>query len=121
MNDTTDLSPLDPNALAEALSRLAARNYGEEGIPMLLILENAAGEALPGRRRAQKASRHAELEAQTEPMVQAAGQTFRGAVTSLEAVGHELAASELARIIEWVANERFGFESLAAGRGDAQG
>lgn len=121
MNDKTDLNPMDSNALTGALSRLAARNYGEVGIPMLLILENTAGETLPGSGRVQNASLQAELEVPTDPLTEAAGQTFRTAVASLASAGRNLAAGDLARIIEWVADERFGPEALATGQGDVQG
>jgi hypothetical protein len=111
---------MNPDALAEALSRLAVRNYGEEGIPMLLILENTAREALHGPRGAQNASRLTELEDPTEQLAQATGLAFRIAVTSLHGVGRELTTGDLARVIEWVADEGFGPEALAEGRGDAQ-
>jgi hypothetical protein len=118
VSDETHLRLVDLDALAEALSRLAARNYVEEGIPMLLIL-GTAGAMLAGG--AQNASRPTELDDSRESLAQTAGQTFRRAVAGLDRVGRERTAGDLARIVEWIADERFGFEALGAGQGDAQG
>jgi hypothetical protein len=111
---------MDPDAIVEALSRLATRNYGEQGIPMLLLLENTADEAQQVSGNARGVSLYAELVVSDETLVQTAGPAFRNAVASLDGVGRGLATGDLARVVEWVADERFGPETLAAGRGDAQ-
>jgi hypothetical protein len=111
---------MDPDAIVEALSRLATRNYGEQGIPMLLLLENTADEVQQVSGNASGVSLYAELAVSDETLAQKAGPAFRNAVASLDGMGRELATGDLARVIEWVADERFGPKTLAVGRGDAQ-
>jgi hypothetical protein len=82
---------LDPGDLEQALARLSRRTYSEEGVPMLLIVGTRVG-IVPG------IDTHADE----------VGATFHLGIEAFRTHKGEPEPADLARLIEWVANETFG-------------
>jgi hypothetical protein len=87
---------LDCGDLKAALALLSDRNYGEEGIPMMLVLENKAG-----------------VVAGVDPSTGHLGPLLREAAKGAGPHKSERGPLDLARLIEWVADRTFGPTALA--------
>jgi hypothetical protein len=90
---TDDLDRGDLNA---ALVLLSARNYGEEGIPMMLVLENKSG-----------------VVAGVDPSTCCLGPLLREAAKGVGPHKSEHGATDAARLIEWIADCTFGPAALS--------
>ena len=88
----------DPGSsdLQAALALLSERNYGEEGIPMLLVLENEAG-----------------VVAGVDPSASCLGPLLREAARGSAPHTREHGAVNPALLIEWIADRTFGPAALA--------
>lgn len=93
----------DSNDLQVALALLSGRNYGEEGIPMILMLENELG-----------------LVAGVDPSAGRLGPLLREAAKGSGTHKSEHGAVDLARLIEWIANRTFGPAALAQASDEAR-
>ncbi len=82
---------LDCSDLHAALALLSDRNYGEEGIPMMLVLENVSG-AVAG----------------VDPSTGYLGPLLREAAKDVGTHETEHGALDMARLIEWIADRTFG-------------
>ena len=82
--------------LHTALTLLSDRNYGEEGIPMMLVLENVSG-----------------IVAGVDPSTGCLGPLLREAAKGAGPHKSEHGAADAARLIEWVADRTFGPAALA--------
>jgi hypothetical protein len=82
---------LDPDGLEQALARLSQRTYSEGGIPMLLIIETRVG-----------------IVAGIDPHAGEVGAALHLGVEAFRTRKGEPEPADLARLIEWVADETFG-------------
>ena len=82
---------LERSALHTALALLSDRNYGEEGIPMMLVLENVSG-----------------IVAGVDPSTGCLGPLLREAAKGAGPHKREHGAADAARLIEWIADRTFG-------------
>jgi hypothetical protein len=98
MTDDLDRSDLDT-----ALARLSDRNYGEEGIPMMLVLENVSG-----------------VVAGADPSTGCLGPLLREAAKAAGPHKSEHGAADLARLIEWIADHAFGPAALVQNGDEAR-
>jgi hypothetical protein len=87
---------LDCGDLNAALALLSARNYGEEGIPMMLVLENKSG-----------------VVAGVDPSTCYLGPLLRQAAKDVGTHKSEHSALDVARLIEWIADRTFDPNVLA--------
>ncbi len=85
-----------PGDLQAALALLSERNYGEEGIPVLLVLENESG-----------------VVAGVDPSASGLGPLLREAARGSASHTWEQDAVDLALLIEWIADRTFGPAALA--------
>jgi hypothetical protein len=85
---------LKRNDLQVSLALLSGRNYGEEGIPMILMLEN--GPSLVA-----------------DSSASCFGPLLREGVKAYGTHKSELSAVDLSRLIEWIADRTFGADALA--------
>jgi hypothetical protein len=90
---TDDLKRNDPQV---ALALLSSRNYGEEGIPMILMLENGPS-----------------LVAGVDPTSACLRPLLREGAKTYGTHKSELSAVDLSRLIEWIADRTFGPNALA--------
>ena len=88
---------LDPGDLEQALARLSKRTYIEEGIPMLLIIENRVG-----------------IVAGINTHADEIGATLHLGIEAFRRHKGEPEPADLARLIEWVADETFGPRVLSS-------
>jgi hypothetical protein len=82
---------LDPGDPEQALARLSQRTYSEEGIPMLLIVETRVG-----------------IVAGIDPRADEVGAALHVGIEVFRTRKGEPESVDLARLIEWVADETFG-------------
>jgi hypothetical protein len=87
---------LKRNDLQVALALLSGRNYGEEGIPMILMLENGSS-----------------LVAGVDPPAGYLGPLLRKAAKGVGPQKSKHGALDAARLIEWIADRKFGPTALA--------
>ncbi len=87
---------LDSNNLQGALALLSDRNYGEEGIPMMLVLENESG-----------------VVAGVDPSASCLGPLLREAARGSAPHTREHGTVDLTSLIEWIADRTFGSAALA--------
>jgi hypothetical protein len=81
--------------LQATLALLSERNYGEEGIPMILLLENGSS-----------------LVAGVDPSSACLRPLLRGAAKGAGTHKREHGAVDLPRLIEWIADRTFGPAAL---------
>ena len=98
MTDDPDLRDLQGG-----LASLSDRNYGEEGIPMILVLENRSS-LVPG----------------ADPTAGHLGRLLREGAKASGAHGREHDAAGPARLIEWIADRTFGPSALARAVNEAK-
>jgi hypothetical protein len=98
MTDDSDCSDLHT-----ALTLLSDRNYGEEGIPMMLLLENVSG-AVAG----------------VDPSASCLGPSLREAAKGVGPRESGHGSVDVARLIEWVADRAFGPAALAQAGDEAR-
>ena len=89
-------SSLGPGDLQAALALLSERNYGEEGIPMLLVLENESG-----------------VVAGVDPSASCLGPLLREAARGSAPHTREHGAANPALLMELIADRTFGPAALA--------
>jgi hypothetical protein len=89
---TGNLGPGD----LQALALLSKRNYGEEGIPMMLVLENESS-----------------VVAGVDPSASCLGPLLREAAEGSAIHTREHGTVDLALLIEWIADRTFGPAALA--------
>ena len=89
-------SSLGPGDLQAALALLSERNYGEEGIPMMLVLENESG-----------------VVAGVDPSASWLGPLLREAARGSAPHTREHGAANPALLTEWIADRTFGPAALA--------
>ncbi len=87
---------LNRNNLQVSLALLSGRSYGEEGIPMILMLENGPS-----------------LVAGVDSSASCFGPLLREGVKAYGTHKSELSAVDLSRLIEWIADRTFGPSALA--------
>jgi len=85
----------DPRTLDGDLRRLADRSYAEEGIPMLLVLENQ-GRLVTG--------------------IDGHGPDLGRILLAAASPSEEIGQARLARVIEWLADRTFGPSALEGER-----
>ncbi len=93
---------LDSNNLQGALALLSDRNYGEEGIPMMLVLENESG-----------------VVAGVDPSASCLGPLLREAARGSAPHTREHGTVDSTLLIEWIADRTFGPAALAQTRDEA--
>ncbi len=93
----------DHNSLQAALTLLAGRNYGEEGIPMILMLENGVS-----------------LVAGVDPSAGCLEPLLREGANGSGPHKSEHGAGDLSRVIEWIADRTFGSAALTQVRDEAR-
>ena len=86
----------DPGDVQAALALLSERNYSEEGIPMMLVLENESGVV-------------AGVDSSGDCLGPLLREIARGSATHTQEHG----AVDLALLIEWIADHTFGPAALA--------
>jgi hypothetical protein len=94
---------LDHSNLQSALALLSDRNYGEEGIPMMLVLENVS-----------------RVVAGVDPSTGCLGPLLREAAKGAGPHKGEHGAADLARVIEWIADSTFGPAALVRNGDEAR-
>ena len=94
---------LDCSDLHAALALLSDRNYGEEGIPMMLVLENKSG-----------------VVAGVDPSAGCLGPILREAAKEAGPHKSEHGAADVARLIEWIADCTFGPAALVQAGDEAR-
>jgi hypothetical protein len=87
---------LNRNNLQVALALLSGRDYGEEGIPMILMLENGPS-----------------LVAGVNPSAGCFESLLREGAKAYGSNQSEHSAVDLSRLIEWIADRTFGPDALA--------
>jgi hypothetical protein len=87
---------LDRDDLQVALALLSNRSYSEEGIPMMLVLENESG-----------------VVAGVDPSASGLGPLLREAAKGSASHTREHGAVNPALLIEWIADRTFGPAALA--------
>jgi len=99
----TMIDNLDCGDLKAALALLSDRNYGEEGIPMMLVLENKSA-----------------VVAGVDPSTGYLGPLLREAAKDVGTHKSEHGALDMARLIEWAADRTFGPTALAQAGNEAR-
>jgi hypothetical protein len=94
---------MDRSDLHTALALLSDRNYGEEGIPMMLVLENVSG-----------------VVAGVDPSTGCLGPLLREAAKGAGPHEGEHGALDVARLIEWIADRTFGPAALVQNGDEAR-